>query len=185
MTDKLINLIPELEWIKDADLRQAAVASYVDALSHGGWKPVDMGSIPFTLLAETGDVSYLTHVRAVTQMCRSAWEDYQSVYEGRTVPALDHDTLIVGALLHDIGKLVEYERTIEGEYIKSKLGRELRHPFTGVVIAIRNGIPTEIAHTIANHAKEGDGTLRSPEGVIINKIDVMNFEIIKSFRGMV
>ena len=38
---------------------------------------------------------------------------------------------------------------------------------------------------IANHAKEGDGTLRSPEGVIVNKCDMLNFEGLKAFVGMI
>jgi hypothetical protein len=64
------------------------------------------------------------------------------------------------------------------------MGKNLRHPFSGTVIALRNGCPDEIGHIIANHAHEGDGTLRSPEGVMVNKADFMNFESVKSFLGM-
>jgi hypothetical protein len=53
------------------------------------------------------------------------------------------------------------------------------------VIAMRNDPPSKIAHTIASHAKEGEETLRSPEAVVINKVDLFNFESLKSHRGMI
>ena len=72
----------------------------------------------------------------------------------------------------------------KGETVKSANGKNLRHPFSGTVIALRNGCSDAIGHIIANHAHEGDGTLRSPEGVLVNKADFINFESVKSFLGM-
>jgi len=97
---------------------------------------------------------------------------------------LNHDNLIAGAILHDVGKLMEYEKTVEGTFVKSKFGKDLRHPFSGMHLALKHGCSSDIAHIIANHAAEGDGTLRSPEAVIVNKADFINFETVKSFLGM-
>jgi hypothetical protein len=58
------------------------------------------------------------------------------------------------------------------------------HPFSGTGLAMRNGGNSRIAHTIAVHAHEGDGAYRSPEAVVINKCDFINFESIKSFLGL-
>lgn len=55
----------------------------------------------------------------------------------------------------------------------------------GWQLAVKHRLPVEVAHIIANHAKEGDGTLRSPEGVIVNKCDMLNFEGLKAFVGMI
>ncbi|MCD8360721.1 MAG: hypothetical protein LUC29_07910 [Acidaminococcaceae bacterium] len=52
-------------------------------------------------------------------------------------------------------------------------------------MAVKHELPFEVAHIIANHAKESDGTLRSPEAVIMNKCDMMNFEGLKAFVGMI
>ena len=52
-------------------------------------------------------------------------------------------------------------------------------------MAVKNGLPYEVAHIIANHAKEGDGTLRSPEAVIVNRCDMLNFTALKSFAGII
>ena len=185
MGKALESLLPEILWIEDGKLRGAIKNAYADALTSGGWSMEDMEKIPFTLLIPNCPVSYLAHVRAVTRMCHVVWKEFKEMYQGRDAPVLEYDLLIAGALLHDVGKLVEYTKTADGKYVKSAIGQDLRHPFSGTVIAMRNGIPSKIAHTIANHAKEGDGTLRSPEAVIINKVDILNFEALKSHRGMI
>ena len=185
MDQEFANVFPEILWIKDEKLRQAVVEAYADALTTGGWGIEDMGNIPFTLLIPNCSVSYLAHVRAVTRMCHCIWNEFNAVYQGQDGPVLDYDILIAGALLHDVGKLVEYSKGPDGQYVKSAIGRDLRHPFSGTVIAMRHGVSSKIAHTIANHAKEGEGTLRSPEAVIINKVDILNFEAFKSYRGLI
>ena len=185
MSKELESVLPEILWVKDENLRGAVKKSYADALASGGWSLEDMEKIPFTLLIPQCPISYLAHVRAVTRMCHAVWKEFKEIYQGRDVPILDYDILIAGALLHDLGKLVESTRTADGKYVKSAMGKDLRHPFSGTVIAMRNGVPSKIAHTIAYHAKEGDETLRSPEAVIINKVDILNFEALKSHRGMI
>ncbi|MDR1650712.1 MAG: HD domain-containing protein [Synergistaceae bacterium] len=185
MREKIRKMLPEIEWIKDDDLRDKVLASYEDALKTGGWEPEDMERIPFTLLIPDCPASYLTHVRGVTRIAYSAMREFNDLYsapDGKF--RMEGDLLVAGALLHDVGKLVEYEKSPDGGTVKSQLGRDLRHPFSGTVIALRNGCGSAIGHIIANHAHEGDGTLRSPEGVLVNKADFMNFEGIKSFLGM-
>lgn len=185
MREKIRKLLPEIEWIHDPGLRDKVLASYEDALNTGGWTPEDMERIPFTLLIPDCPASYLTHVRGVTRMAKLAMDEFNSLYatdDGKF--RMDGDVLVAGALLHDVGKLVEYEKAPDGGTVKSQNGKDLRHPFSGTVIALRNGCGTAIGHIIANHAHEGDGTLRSPEGVLVNKADFMNFESIKSFLGM-
>jgi putative nucleotidyltransferase with HDIG domain len=185
MKRKVREMLPEIEWIEDGELQERVLACYEDALKTGGWTPEDMDRIPFTLLIPDCPASYLTHVRGVTRMAYFAMKEFNSLYakdDGKF--KIDSDLLVAGALLHDVGKLVEYEKASDGRTVKSQMGRDLRHPFSGTVIALRNGCCTAIGHIIANHAHEGDGTLRSPEGVLVNKADFMNFESIKSFLGL-
>ena len=185
MKEKIRKLLPEIEWIEDKDLQEKVVASYEDALKTGGWQPEDMDRIPFTLLIPDCPASYLTHVRGVTRIAKKAMDEFNALYaatDGKF--KMNNDLLVAGALLHDVGKLVEYEKAPDGKTVKSQMGKDLRHPFSGTVIALRNGCCTAIGHIIANHAHEGDGTLRSPEDVLVNKADFMNFEGMKSFLGM-
>lgn len=184
MKEKLLAAMPEIALVQSAQLRTSIVTCYLETLQAGGWQVQDLDEIPFTLLIPNCHVSYREHVRAVTVMCSQVFERFNSFYQDKHGYKLDYDRLITGALLHDIGKLIEYERK-DGKVVKSLMGKNLRHPFSGTAIALKNGVPSEIAHIIANHAKEGDGTLRSPEAVVVNKIDMLNFEAIKSHEGMI
>lgn len=182
MEDRIRKLLPEIGWIGSRELQKRVTATYEDALKTGGWLPEDMENIPFTLLIPDCPFSYLAHVRGVTRIAKKAMEEFNEIYSAVDSRfTLNCDILIAGALLHDVGKLIEYEKNDKGQTVKSQLGKNLRHPFTGTALALRNGCSARIGHIIANHAAEGDGTLRSPEGVIVNKADFMNFETVKSF----
>ncbi|MCX7780099.1 MAG: HD domain-containing protein [Negativicutes bacterium] len=183
MRKAILELLPEINWIQNLQLCEAVVDSYVDALTEGGWEPSDMDKIPFALAFPNCPTSYLCHVKAVTRMCRMILEEYNSIYQGQGDFLLDNDRLIAGALLHDVGKFVEWKKGEDGNYGKSQTGKDLRHPISGTVIAMRNGIPSDIAHIVAYHAHEGDGVKRSPEAVIVNKVDMMNFDSIRSHLG--
>jgi hypothetical protein len=185
MKNKIRAMLPEVDLITDEALQAKVIATFEDALKQGGWTPEDMETIPFTLLIPNCPFSYLDHVRGVTKVAISAMNDFNETYAVKDSRyTIEHDTLIAGALLHDVGKLVEYVRRPDGTTVKSEFGKDLRHPFSGTVLALRNGCSSKIGHIIANHAGEGDGTLRSPEGVIVNKADFINFESVKSFLGM-
>ena len=183
MREAILELLPEIQWVQDAKLREAVIQCHIDALNEGRWQPCDMDLIPFALSFPNCPTSYLRHVRAVTRMCRTVLDEYNVIYRGQGDFLLDHDRLIAGALLHDIGKFLEWTRTSDGKFVKSEPGKHLRHPLSGIVVAMRNGVPADIAHIIAYHAHEGDGAKRSPEAVIVNKIDMMNFDSIKSHLG--
>jgi HD superfamily phosphodiesterase len=183
MRDAILQVIPEIDWVKDKDLREKVIACHIDALKEGHWQLADLDVMPFALSIPNCPTSYLRHVRAVTRMCRSVLEEYNSIYKGQGDFVLDHDKLIAGALLHDIGKLLEWTKGADGKFGKSPEGKYLRHPLSGIVVAMRNGISSEIAHIIAYHAYEGDTAKRTPEAVIVNKIDMMNFDSIRSALG--
>jgi len=92
---------------------------------------------------------------------------------------IDMDLLIAGAILIDIGKLIEYDK-VDGKLVTSKAGHLLRHPFSGVSIADRFGLPYEVQHIIAYHAKEGDLAKRNVEAIIVHHADFVSFEPFKA-----
>lgn len=182
MFNSWYDVFPEIATISDESLKEKVIATCQEALEVGGWTLDDLEHIPFTLLIPNTIFSYRTHVRAVTKMAIRCYEEW-SVYGERF--ALNYDYLVAGGILHDVGKLIEYRKMPNGETVKSQLGKNLRHPFSGTALAVKHGVPYEVAHIIANHAHEGDGTLRSPEAVLINKCDMLNFQALKSFAGMI
>lgn len=176
MSLSLEQLLPELQLIENQQLREKTIACWLDAMKIGGWNDEDLHIIPFTLLIPDCRISFLTHTISVTQTAMASAKVLDKYY--RQHYALSMDFIIAGGLLHDIGKLLEYKK--EGErFVKSDNGKLLRHPFSGANLAAKHGLPDEIVHIIATHAKEGDGGYRSPEAIIVHHADFMNFEPLK------
>jgi putative nucleotidyltransferase with HDIG domain len=92
------------------------------------------------------------------------------------------DILVSGGLLHDIGKLLEYEDREDGMTVQTSYGTLMRHPFSGAALAYEFGVPMEVQHMIAAHAGEGDKVKRSPEATLINKADFMSFEVLRDLQ---
>jgi len=169
-------IFPEINEIKDAKLHQQVENCLELGRKKGGWDYEDLHKVPFTLLIPGCPVSIVQHTRAVTNLSISAYElfikEYNDYYN------LNRDYLVAGALLHDVGKLVEYKLS-DGKYSKSDNGKILRHPFSGANLAAICELPDEVVHIIAVHAHEGDSGYRSPEARIVNHADFMNFEPLR------
>ncbi|MEJ2635689.1 MAG: HD domain-containing protein [Calditrichia bacterium] len=173
MKEKLIELIPEFDRIGNMDLKEKVLQVWQKALKIRKMQPQDLLRMPFTLLIDPCPANFVEHTRGVVNVSVNAARALQDIY-GARMP-LNMDYLLAGALLHDVGKILEYEEK-DGKFIKSREGKYLRHPFSGVGLAFDEGIPDEILHMIAVHAGEGDGKWRSTEAVIIHHADFTNFE---------
>ncbi len=176
MNSKLLDILPELNEIKDQTLLHKTISCLKDAMQTGGWRAEELDKIPFTLLIPDCKISFLQHVRAVTQVSLHSARTLQAFYAAHY--SIDMDQLVAGSVLHDIGKLLEY-KSEDQKYQKSESGRYLRHPFSGVAIASKWMLPDKVLHIIATHAKEGDHGKRCPEAVIVHHADFMNFEPLK------
>ncbi len=172
MHDAVYRLWPELEWISDAGLRQKVAATWELAFERSPLVPSDLEEIPFTLLVPNCPATFMEHKRCVVHIARRGAEAMQE-FLGRAL-AIDLDTVIAGAILADVGKLLEYEM-VDGAARQSARGKLLRHPFTGAAICIECGIPDAICHIVAAHAGEGDMVRRSVEATIVHHADFMAY----------
>jgi putative nucleotidyltransferase with HDIG domain len=136
--------------------------------------PADLERIPFTLKVPDCPVSFMAHKRAVVHVVRDAGRTVQEFF-GDALP-VDMDVLLAGAILADVGKLLEYESDGAGGSRESLRGRYLRHPFTGVALAMECGLPDAVSHIVAAHAGEGNMVARTTEAWIVHHADFMTFE---------
>jgi putative nucleotidyltransferase with HDIG domain len=179
MRERLLQLVPEFDLIEDEDLREKTIQVWEVAMERSGWTPDTLTQMPFTLLINPCPASYIEHVRAVTLTAFRAAELFGEMY-GDRVP-INMDYLVCGGLVHDIGKLLEYEP--QGDVtVQTAYGELVRHPFSGAALAYEFGLPAEVQHMIAAHAGEGDKIKRSPEATLINKADFMNFETLRDLQ---
>jgi putative nucleotidyltransferase with HDIG domain len=168
--------MPEFHFIQDEDLREKTINVWEEAMELGNWDIADLLAMPFTLLIEHTPVNIITHTRAVTRSSMQIADVLMEEYKDRV--SIDRDFLLSGALLHDVGKLFEYEKK-NGVFVKSAAGQLLRHPISGAAFAYKFGIPQDVLHIIACHSKEGDGARKTVEAVIVNHADFVNFETLK------
>jgi putative nucleotidyltransferase with HDIG domain len=174
MNPTILNLWPELEWIQDRELREKTAKTWELALERSVLKPEDLNRIPFTLLCGPDlKVTFMDHKRSVVHIAKASAEKMNEFYHGEM--PIDMDVLISGAILADVGKMLEYELDANGKAIQGKYGQYLRHPFSGVSLAEQCGLPASVCHIIAAHAGEGDHVKRSVEAYIVHHADFMTF----------
>jgi putative nucleotidyltransferase with HDIG domain len=176
---ELAQLFPEVNLVGDDSLREKTEKVWVLGMERGGWTMEDLAKIPFTLLISDTRISLVEHTRAVTNCALRIAETLSSCYKTLIIHT---DHLAVGGLLHDVGKLLEYERAGNG-YRQSRNGKMLRHPVSGANLASECGLPAEVVHIIYTHSKEGERYERSIESIIIHHSDFLNFEPLKVYHG--
>ncbi len=177
MRDKVLEIWPEISLIKNEELREKVLICWIYAIENSVLSIEDLESIPFSLLIKDCKIPFMTHKRTAVQLSVDIANRMKENFGDEI--KIDMDILIAGAILIDVGKLIEYDK-IDGQLTTSKAGKLLRHPFSGVAIADRFELPPEVLHIIAYHAKEGDLVKRSIEAIIVHHADFVSFEPFKS-----
>ena len=180
-TNDIAQLFPDIMAITDASLRDKVAAVWDESITTGcggkGWTFDELRAIKFTLLAGDIDMRFVEHLNSCVKQCIAIADVLNSVY-GDRVP-INRDYLIAGALLADVGKMLEFDKDASGNVIKGSFGEALRHPFSGVALCYKHGIPPEVMHIVATHSHEGDKVQRSIESIIFHHADFVDFDIAK------
>src|ERR1700758_2039129 len=125
-----------MAWIADPGLREQVPQTWIRALEVSPLTPNDLNQIPFTLLVPNCPATFMEHKRCVVHIARRSAEAMQE-HLGHAL-SIDMDVVIAGAILADVGKMLEYEKDGGGTR-QSHRGELLRHPFTGVALAMECG----------------------------------------------
>ena len=179
MREAVETLWPELAWIENQSLRESVTQSWIRAFEQSPLTPTDLDEIPFTLLIPDCPATFMEHKRCVVHIARRSAEAMQE-FLGQALP-IDMDVVIAGAILADVGKLLEYDK-VDGKAVQSERGKALRHPFTGVHLALACGVPESVCHIVATHAGEGNMVTRSTEAWIVHHADFMSYEPFKTLK---
>ena len=182
MRETVKKLWPEIDWIGNPTLREQVTQTWIKALEHSPLQSEDLNQIPFTLLVPNCPITFMEHKRCVVHIARDSAKAMQN-FMGRALP-VDLDVVIAGAILADVGKLLEYELGPDGKSRQSERGEALRHPFTGVALALECGVADSVCHIIAAHAAEGDLVKRTTEAFIVHHADFMAFLPFKNPKNL-
>src|SRR5438874_9263225 len=178
---EIAELFPSLMEIKDTSLREKVAAVWNEAITTGcggkGWTFDQLGKVKFTLLAGDINMTFVEHLNSCARQCGAIADVLKKSF--RCSIPIQRDYLIAGVLLADVGKPLEYDKDVSGKVIQGKFGQQVRHPFSGVALAYKHGIPGEVLHIIATHSHEGDKVERSIESIIFHHADFVDFDIAK------
>jgi putative nucleotidyltransferase with HDIG domain len=180
-TKDIATLFPDLMHIRNARLRDQVAAVWNEALTTGcggrGWTFDELRAVKFTLLAGDIDMTFVEHLNSCVKQCMAIADVLGAVFGGKV--KVDRDVLIAGALLADVGKPLEYDKDAAGKVVQGRFGQLLRHPFSGVALCYKHGLPAEVMHIVATHSHEGDKVQRSIESIIFHHADFVDFDIAK------
>ena len=173
----LTEYFPEIELIEDESLKEKMAACWQRAMDLGGLKTrEDLDKLPFTLLLETG-ANFMQKTQGMVKLAVESTRIMKETY-GDLLP-LNLDYMIVGAILLDVGKLVEIVDDGKGGWKKSDTAKVVRHPVFGAMLCWEAGLPVEICNMVAFHSSEGKDHPRTPESWVMHHVDFIMFDPFK------
>ncbi len=122
MREKVLKIWPEINWIENKELREKVLNCWVYAIENSVLSPEDLEVIPFSLLIKDCKITFMNHKRTAVQLSVDIAKRMKENF-GNEIK-IDMDLLIAGAILIDIGKLIEYDK-VDGKLVTSKAGHLL------------------------------------------------------------
>ena len=157
---------PELDAIEDTDLRAGVIDAWSTAILENDVD--DLTTVPWLPPAqrELGlpDEYLVPHVRDVAACAVGLAETLLERRAGTL--SLDMDTVVAGALVHDVSKLAEFDGLDETE-IYTLLG----HPYYGVHVVARANLPVELAHIVLSHTSRTPVEPATIEAALVRRAD--------------
>lgn len=158
----------ELSMIADRDLAERVVDAWQLAMERAGASDLSL-DIPCGAILKPVDRPGLglEHVQGVTRVAAALAAALADAHRVR----IDRDTVVAGALLHDVGKLLEGPDRSPGTTL-------VAHAFTGVAIATQAGLPDLVLHVIAYHSFEGERHRRGYECEVVHRADFLCLDMV-------
>lgn len=179
--DDILNLLPELHLIGDETLCEKCIDTLLAASVAGGWTQASVSELPVSLtkVKRRQLNNQFDHLRAVTKIALGMVESLADLYADKVIK---RDIIIAGALLHDVGKFMEF--VLDNEIVRyADNAKLMRHPLSGAILAAQHDLPDEIVHIIAVHSFEGKESYESLESIIVKMADEVAFKYIASFNS--
>ena len=154
------SLFPELELVNNRELAEKAYDMWTYFWETSEWDDITDAAFSY-------EGTYLRLVQHTQSTVRGAIKLADIIVENQN-EVVDYDTLILGCVLHDVSKLVEYCRYDENGFaIKSQQGAAYQHSFLGAAKAVEMGFPTEIVKIILCHTPQSNCKINTIEGLLL------------------
>lgn len=174
-SEELYRVFPEMNLIQDETLRKKCVDVWLDAIKIGRWDKKELKNIPMLVNINRQDMPSLGFVH-LRRTARTAW-----VMTQRVIPWLQQyrnitaDYVVAGAILHDVGKLLELDVTTLGMPTYNVEFGMFKHTQSGAYLCKKHELPDEVVQGVANHSTMQTsltGKKLCPEAVLIKGADL-------------
>jgi putative nucleotidyltransferase with HDIG domain len=162
-------VFPEIETIEDDTLRTGVASAWTSAAGVNGLDIEELSEVPWLppaqrdLEMDADEALLVDHVKDVTSCALGLAESLLSRDEDLEIHI---DTVIAGALVHDVSKLYEFDGME-----RTEVGRLLGHPYYGVSVVSRANLPVEIAHIVLSHSSRTNVEPATLEAEIVRRAD--------------
>lgn len=169
---EVLEAFPEIDEITDPDLREKVARTWSEALAESPHDSLE--SVPYLpkYREYLGEEVLPNHVRQVTRMAIAVADAASTVY-GDDV--LDRDTVVAGALLHDVSKVIETPPAGEDP---DEIGELLGHPHYGQYLLAREGLPVDLQHIALSHSPKTGVGIRTAEALVVWAADVLALNLM-------
>lgn len=158
--DYIFSLFPEFNSLKSGTLKDLSARAWLLALDESDWDRIEtMPWIPD--VAEF--ITNVDHCRGTAKIARAL----AGALIAEEEVELNMDFVIAGAVLHDVGKLLEYS----SRGGKTEIGTYLVHAQLGANICMKVGLPAEVTNIVQYHNFKGEIPVRTLELEIVRAMD--------------
>lgn len=167
---------PLIAKIKDAGIRNGVIKAWYIAWKESSFKNLE--DAPFGLEPCPGD-TLVKHTNAAASGAYAMGQQLQKEYGVK----VNLDYVIAGAILHDLDKIVMYEKK-GNKIVHSALGEKIVHGAYGGHIALLVGLPQDIVFLVMAHSPSVLVELKSPEGKLISYAEIGKIRALQAAYGM-
>ena len=171
--------LPLINKISEGKLRDLVFEVWATLLRESPYHDISEAPNFTRELMGDDDETLVRHTNTVVKMSEAVARVFQQAYG----VSLNYDALLAGAILHDVDKLLLYER--QGDSVElTELGRTVPHGEYGARVAEQAGLPQEVVNIIASHSPTQRKTLpASIEAVIVGCCDEATFQSYRLMMG--
>ena len=98
MKDKVLKIWPEINWIKNEELKEKVLNCWIYAIENSVLSIEDLEKIPFSLLLKDCKISFMKHKRTTVQLSVEIANIMKKNFGDEI--KIEMDTLIAGAILN-------------------------------------------------------------------------------------
>lgn len=184
--DDIYMLLPEHHLLSDQSLKETCADIWLEVLEGSKWQIRDsLRRCPIAVGAVSPDCpeENLSHTGLVARLCANVYDTMRDYFD--KIGPCNRDYLLAGALIHDVGKFLEYDLQEDGTIALSDTARMFRHPCSGAYLAKNHRLPDEVVYIVLSHSyalsPEGRGAMNTPGSLIMKVLDDMVFNYARIF----